>query len=273
MALEPMATYDLPFAPGLTFVQAEPHLRKITLACGHSFSAMGIIYYFCKKHMTCPLCRQGNQEARMDISLLPDHIREVIQQQIVSQWQEERSDEERENMENLVSILLQELEQTSSIPLRSMYGNNARHVGHRVVMMMYCYTEESLLIPLLSLELEVVWQSHSDFVTVKMPTHALRKLSNDLRYMPEISVVEFAVGIKFLDHEFIYLDRTHRLSIHQMSQGNRPSTYHGRGVARFEMDVRKEGGYTSFLEWKWVISTENFAGLIQETPIHSLLLQ
>lgn len=274
MALEPMATYDLPFAPGVTYVEAEPHLRKITLACGHSFSAMGIVYYFCKKHMTCPLCRQGNQEARMDIGLLPSHIREIMQQHIISQWQEERSDEERENLDNLVSILLQELEQTSGMPLSSMSGmRNARSYGHRVVMMMYCYTQDSLMVPLLSLELEVIWQAHTDFITVKMPNHALRKLSNDLRMVPHITVVEFAVGIRIQDHEFIYLDRTDRLCLSHISQVSGTRTYHGRGVARFEMDVRKERGSTSFLEWKWIISTENFTGLIQETPIHLLLLQ
>ena len=81
LTLDPIATSHLPCLPDTPFLQDRPLHTKLTLPCGHSFSAMTLVYAFCKNNMTCPCCRAG-EDIRADTICLPAHFRGQIKAQV-----------------------------------------------------------------------------------------------------------------------------------------------------------------------------------------------
>jgi hypothetical protein len=73
LALDSMRDAKLQFYEASFFID-RPELQKLTLPCGHSFSAMLLVYSFCKNNMTCPCCRSGH-DCKADIGCLPEHMR------------------------------------------------------------------------------------------------------------------------------------------------------------------------------------------------------
>jgi hypothetical protein len=57
LTLESIAESNLPCLPGVSFLRERPLHTKLTLPCNHSFSAISLVYSFCKNSMTCPCCR------------------------------------------------------------------------------------------------------------------------------------------------------------------------------------------------------------------------
>jgi hypothetical protein len=58
--------------PSLNYVplSAHPQLNCIQIKeCGHRFNAMSLLAHFSRHNMTCPMCRYGLGDSRMDISL------------------------------------------------------------------------------------------------------------------------------------------------------------------------------------------------------------
>ena len=74
LTLCPIAEDALEFLPDATFFATMPHIKRLTLPCGHAFGAMSITYYFARRNMLCPCCRRGH---RVPISLecIPAHFR------------------------------------------------------------------------------------------------------------------------------------------------------------------------------------------------------
>jgi hypothetical protein len=103
IALEPIGTAKLMFLPDCPFIQDNPEYSKMTLPCGHSFSAMVLAYSWCKNNMLCPCCRQG-VTCRANPSYLPAHFREQLRAQVASTTQVERIEEERESMAALLEM-------------------------------------------------------------------------------------------------------------------------------------------------------------------------
>jgi hypothetical protein len=66
---------------GQTIVASEPTFRKMTLQCGHAFSAMACLYYFCVKKLQCPLCRTGFEHP-LDTRCIPEHLRAILVRQV-----------------------------------------------------------------------------------------------------------------------------------------------------------------------------------------------
>jgi hypothetical protein len=103
IALEPISSAELSFLPGCPFMQDSPEHTKMTLPCGHSFSAMVIVYSWCKSEMICPCCRQGVKR-RANVSYLPAHFREQIRSHVASSLSTERAEDERESIQAFLSM-------------------------------------------------------------------------------------------------------------------------------------------------------------------------
>jgi len=78
---ESISTYDLEFLAGCTFRPDHPDYRKMTLECGHGFSAMALTYHFFKNGMQCPMCRKGDPRT-MDPLCVPQHFRKEMQTRV-----------------------------------------------------------------------------------------------------------------------------------------------------------------------------------------------
>ena len=103
LTLDPIATSKLPCLD-TPFLLDRPLHSKLTLPCGHSFSAMTLIYSFCKNSMTCPCCRAG-EDIQADTIYLPAHFRSLLKAKIQDTLETERSqDEAREYQEVLDSF-------------------------------------------------------------------------------------------------------------------------------------------------------------------------
>jgi hypothetical protein len=103
IALEPISTAELAFLPGCSFFQDTPQYTKMTLPCGHSFSAMVIIYSWCKNEMLCPCCRRGFQR-RANVNHLPSHFKSQLAAHISSSLRSERVEDERETIGSLLQM-------------------------------------------------------------------------------------------------------------------------------------------------------------------------
>jgi hypothetical protein len=120
LTLESIAESKLPCLPDTLFLQDRPLHSKLTLPCGHSFSAMTLIYSFCKNTMTCPCCRAG-KEIQADTSCLPLHFRPQIKAHIQRTLEAERRlDDAREHqdiLDNVVGVV------GVSIPFAALENN------------------------------------------------------------------------------------------------------------------------------------------------------
>ena len=119
LTLESIAESQLPCLPDTPFLQDRPLHSKLTLPCGHSFSAMTLIYSFCKNNMTCPCCRAG-REIQADTGCLPLHFKSQIKAHIQRTLENERRlDDAREHQEILETVGVNLL----SIPYSTMENN------------------------------------------------------------------------------------------------------------------------------------------------------
>lgn len=103
LTLDSIAESKLPCLPDTHFLPDRPLHSKLTLPCGHSFSAMTLIYSFCKNSMICPCCRAG-EDIQADTCCLPHHFRSQlkaqIQETLETERQQDESNEHRDIMES-----------------------------------------------------------------------------------------------------------------------------------------------------------------------------
>jgi hypothetical protein len=104
LTLDPIAVSKLPFLPDAPFISDHPEHTKLTLPCKHSFSAMTLLYNFCKNSMICPCCRAG-EDVQADTLCLPPHFRALVKARIQETLETERQqDESREYQDVLDSF-------------------------------------------------------------------------------------------------------------------------------------------------------------------------
>ena len=103
LTLDKISQSKLEFLPDVTFCKDKPHHTKLTLPCGHSFSAMVLIYNWCKNNMTCPYCRSGHTH-RADTNFLPHHFSSQMASHIQTTLQSERERDEQLEMSDLFTI-------------------------------------------------------------------------------------------------------------------------------------------------------------------------
>lgn len=97
---DPSATADLTFIPEnlRVFCPARPTHTKATLPCGHSFSAMHLLYYWARKSMRCPCCRDGT-DAPATTESIPKHFRSEMARKIESSMVQEALEADEENQQ------------------------------------------------------------------------------------------------------------------------------------------------------------------------------
>jgi hypothetical protein len=101
LTLDLIADSRLPFMPDAEFIQGRAKHTKLTLPCRHSFSALTLLYSFCKNNMICPCCRAG-EDVRADPNCLPPHLRAEFKAQIQRTLETERRQDEERGMRDAV---------------------------------------------------------------------------------------------------------------------------------------------------------------------------
>jgi hypothetical protein len=131
LTLDLISESKLSFLPDTPFLLDRPDHKKLTLPCGHSFSALTLIYNFCKNSMACPCCRAGS-DLQADIDCLPKHLRADFKAHLQQVLRQERVEDDDEafydiiNNPGYVSIMsYSALSATSSLSLNMEFYNTA----------------------------------------------------------------------------------------------------------------------------------------------------
>ena len=75
LTLDPIKDDALPFlSQDARWFTAFPEVTKATLACGHGFGALNLLYHFARRNMLCPCCRAGIND-RLSLHCYPQHLR------------------------------------------------------------------------------------------------------------------------------------------------------------------------------------------------------
>ena len=119
LTLELISESKLSFLPDTPFLLDRPKHSKVTLQCGHSFSALTLMYNFCKNYMRCPCCRSGKQ-VKMDVLCLPKHLRVDFN----SHLQQITRQEEREDEDQIINDLIATSGFVSVLPYSVLAGND-----------------------------------------------------------------------------------------------------------------------------------------------------
>lgn len=251
MTLDSIKNYRLDFAENLYIDINNPSITKMTLPCGHSFSAMASIYYFCRHGLECPLCRCG-VKVRLDGMCLPVHIRDTITQQVDKKDNEERMEEEQQNYRDTLAIMVSDME----------YDFDGFCEDHTILLVVYCFNETEELVPLVSFDFELKAHMVGNVLQFSMQRSDLRQLTRSLHNVAPLSIVQFAVGIK--GAHFIFLDRSVKVDVSNLALHN---IIYGRGSAQFLLESVQADGYGddlfSIVDFKWTVTMETFSEWIE----------
>jgi len=138
VTMQPIAEATLDFLPAdapRAPVVARPELTKGTLPCGHSFSALALLYHFAKNCMRCPNCREGSA-ARMAGQSVPAHLRKAFRSHLEREAEADRREQVASDMHAAAQIL--ETEVNSAEALAYM---------NRVVATVYVYDSMHAVAP------------------------------------------------------------------------------------------------------------------------------
>ena len=97
LTFSPVSEDELDFLPGLTFLEASPLVRQLTLPCGHVFGALNLLYHFARRNMLCPCCRRG-VPTQINARYIPKHLRAAIVARVAGEVQQERTEQINEDM-------------------------------------------------------------------------------------------------------------------------------------------------------------------------------
>jgi len=248
MTQEPISTYNLEFTEGVTIIPDHPEMVKITLPCSHSFAAVACLYHFCRNQMRCPLCRQG-VDTRMDLLSIPEHMQPSFIMQLNKATMEDRMAEEQENYQDAVTIMLEGIQDNSAV--------FTQH--NTVILVAYCYENSEGLVPLVSFDYELRVDSQLNEIGFFLPNHAMRALSLQLSMVRPLHILEFAIGMRSSQRDFVFIDRTPKIDLMD-SDGN--ISCDGRDGACFTIYCDNRVN-CSIVEFKWWSSVQNFAAIIQ----------
>jgi len=138
VTMQPIAEATLDFLPAdapRAPVVARPELTKGTLPCGHSFSALALLYHFAKNCMRCPNCREGSG-ARMTGQSVPAHLRKAFRSHLEREAEADRREQVASDMHAAAQVL--EAEVNSAEALAYM---------NRVVATVYVYDSMHAVAP------------------------------------------------------------------------------------------------------------------------------
>ena len=206
LMFEPMQDYRLTFAPDHVLLPQHPALTKITLDCGHSFSALACVYFFCRQCMRCPMCRKGVDQP-MDTATLEPGLREKLAAEVGKMQKIDQQEDEMEAHIFTVHIILTELRADMLSFSRS----------NHVIGVVHLYdNNENSVIPVISVEVLVKTQTSPDNALVRfvVVSSCVRMLSKHiLDYRLVVKRLETTIAVKTDAHTLIVLDRSPRTAI------------------------------------------------------------
>jgi hypothetical protein len=138
VTMQPIADATLDFLPAdapRAPIVARPELTKGTLACGHGFSALALLYHFAKNCMRCPNCREGSA-ARMAGQSVPAHLRKAFRSHLEREAEADRREQVASDMHAAAEILESEVNSAQ-----------ARAYMNRVVVTVYVFDSMHAVAP------------------------------------------------------------------------------------------------------------------------------
>ena len=220
LTLEAMATSSLDFMPGVTFLKRFPDLKKMTLPCGHSFSAMPLFYHMCRNNQQCPCCRRG-EEGKICADNIPQHFREKFLEHIVSQDTQQRLEDE----EDAVMQIIQS---------ESYHGDfqNIANQGHLTMLFEFTDIPADIHACITSVVFNVGLTPVEEEASSGVIRTVFRPLSNQMRVVSQMlnisDLVEIAIQMHIPGLGSTRLETTGRLS---MRGGATIQSYRGHSDA------------------------------------------
>lgn len=276
ITMEPIADYRLPFVPEKFkkqhLIKNQPTLTKATLPCGHSFSALALVYHFLKNSMTCPCCRAGQANERMGEQFVPSHMRRFFSKQLALS----RTEEEQEQITHDAMAAAQMMQYEVSYEILSLPVT-------RMVLSLYAYTSpdrSSSPEPTLALELPLTSSLTMGLMECVSFGYSLHQLNLNLRVLPvPISAFELGVGVRSLHHNewgSVGLFRTVRFSVLEEDAATRNGNVimprlipAAGGDPRLNIEVQmvphRGVGNPQFARIAWRIGVREFADLLITT--------
>ena len=148
LTLDSIAESKLPFLD-VPFLPDRPNHTKLTLPCKHSFSAMTLLYNFCKNKMVCPCCRAG-EDVQADTVCLPAHFRNAFKTHVQDTIETERVQDEESALNEMaanfsvfgVSIPYESLSANGNLSLLvNFYDMEASHTSlHSSIRPVFSYS-------------------------------------------------------------------------------------------------------------------------------------
>lgn len=252
MTLEPIAEYELACAPGATIDPLQPLAKRLTLECGHVYSAMACMYHFAKNELKCPLCRQG-YVSKMSPTCIPLHIRDSIMGHAQQQWDKDRTEQEMDNYQTSVSMMLTDLQTNFFV-----FNDN-----NTVVLVVYCFETANALAPIISFDFEMRMCLDQDILNFQLSRQSLRMLSTNLRQCYPMSFMQLCIGIRCNNEDFVFLDRSLKTHIDNCVPRLCVAGRHG---AQFDLMASEDDlGMVSFYECSWKIGSNDFIAALGQT--------
>ena len=273
IAMESIATYRLAFLPPKAcLIKNHPQLTKGRLPCGHSFSALALMYHFAKNSMTCPCCRGGHEKERMGEHSVPAHLRKSFSRHL----QQERARDTREQ------IAVDSLAATRMMQHEVSFDMLSLPVT-RIVLSLCAYgtmDRSSSPDPMLVLELPLTSSLTMGVMESASYGYSLQQLNLNLRILPAtIAGFELAVGVRSLhanEWGSVCLFRTVRFNGRSMVGETHRVIPSLSGDARLKLDVETIPNYAvgnpQFARLSWRISVADFTELILRTS-HEIALE
>lgn len=176
IGMTPIDEYRLEFLPPETaqyVVEEEPQLTKATVvACGHSFSALALLYHFARNNMTCPMCRHGHASERMGLDSMPAHLRRSMKSHLDELKSKDRQELVDEDTLSVLNIL--ENEVNAEVFMRA----------GRQVLILYAYAGADSFSPLLVQEIALELSLAEGTLRFSSYTSSVRELVRNLRTIP-----------------------------------------------------------------------------------------
>jgi len=215
ISLCPMAEFRLDFISQNDqhcLFKDSPALTKASLPCGHSFSAMALLYHFAKNSMSCPCCRAGHTE-RMGEQSIPAHLRRSFAHQLAKAREEERRERLLEDSAAVANILSEEV----NVFLETFVETS------RLYLIIYAYENMSSITPLICLDLPLSCSPRPGIPTLEFTSSGfcVRQLAINLRTIQPRPAAFEAVIVATRDvfGASVQLFRSERFEIGSLGQG------------------------------------------------------
>lgn len=136
ITLEPIADAQLSFSEKIRVSSMHPFMTGVELLCGHRFSAVNLLWHWCRSPMVCPMCRasyvlhgqngsNGSMAEAIPMSSALDNFPFQYWRQlrgIMDELTRERNiEQERENQAAIVSAVMSDVLETVFAPLPDFF--------------------------------------------------------------------------------------------------------------------------------------------------------